>query len=82
MSGFVFRSGDPENVNDLGEVFVARCWTVSEALDWPKPGDKTLVAVNSAADTDMGNLYGDEFARFFPGAIEITKDEYLRRHGG
>ena len=54
-------------------------WILSEELDWPKPGDRTLVAMNSAADTDMGDLYGDEFEKFFPNAVEITKEEYEAR---
>lgn len=51
-------------------------WTVSEEQDWPNRGDVTKVAMNSAASTDMGNLYGDEFERFFPNAVEISKEEY------
>jgi hypothetical protein len=34
------------------------------------------VAVNAEADTDMGNLYGDEFANYFPQAFEVSKEEY------
>ncbi|AEK09471.1 hypothetical protein LITTLEE_89 [Mycobacterium phage LittleE] len=54
-------------------------WIVSEEEDWPRPGDATTVAMNSAASTDMGNLYGDEFSQFFPHAVEITKEQYEAR---
>ncbi|AER47784.1 hypothetical protein TAJ_39 [Mycobacterium phage Taj] len=42
-------------------------WIVSEA------------AMNSAASTDMGDLYGDEFFQCFPHAVEITKEQYEAR---
>ena len=51
-------------------------WVVSEEKDWPKEGDLTKVAMNSAADTDMGDLYGDEFEKFFPRAFEISEEQY------
>ncbi|ADU15915.1 hypothetical protein PBI_ESTAVE1_37 [Mycobacterium phage Estave1] len=54
-------------------------WIVSEAKDWPHPGDVTTVAMNSAASTDMGDLYGDEFFQCFPHAVEITKEQYEAR---
>lgn len=51
-------------------------WVVSEERDWPNEGDVTKVAMNRAAQTDMSDLYGDEFEKFFPNAIEITREEY------
>lgn len=51
-------------------------WVVSEERDWPNEGDVTKVAMNRGAETDMSDLYGDEFEKFFPNAIEITREEY------
>lgn len=51
-------------------------WVVTVEHDWPNEGDATRIAMNRSADTDMGNLYGDEFEKFFPNAVEITREEY------
>lgn len=37
------------------------------------------VAGNSAADTDMGNLYGEEFHKFFPNAFQISEEQYEKQ---
>lgn len=54
-------------------------WITYVQQDWPNPGDATTVAVNSAADTDMGNLYGTEFSDMFPNAVQITREAYMER---
>lgn len=54
-------------------------WAVYEQKDWPESGVTTKIATNADADTDMGNLYGDEFAKYFPAAMPITEDQYKNR---
>ncbi|QDP43839.1 hypothetical protein SEA_DALLAS_94 [Mycobacterium phage Dallas] len=54
-------------------------WIVSEEHDWPEPGDVTTVAMNSAASTDMGDLYDTEFFDLFPNAVEISREEFEAR---
>lgn len=51
-------------------------WCVREAQDYPTRGEVTVVAHNRDADTDMGDLYGDEFKTYFPNAIQVSQDEY------
>jgi hypothetical protein len=51
-------------------------WCVNEIQDYPHPGMTTTVAHNREADTDMGDLFGDEFKTYFPHAVEISRDEY------
>lgn len=38
-------------------------------------GKAVLCAHNLAADTDMGDLYGEEFHKFFPNAFEISEEQ-------
>jgi hypothetical protein len=44
--------------------------------NYPTAGESTVVAHNREADTDMGDLVGDEFGNYFPHAVEISRDEY------
>jgi hypothetical protein len=51
-------------------------WACYPQLDYPQPGDTTYFWHNSDADTDMGDLYGDEFQQMFPWARQISKREF------
>lgn len=51
-------------------------WIVYEQHDWPEVGDVTTVAMNSAASTDMGDLYDNEFFEMFSNAFEISEAQY------
>lgn len=55
-------------------------WIVGVENDWPNRGDRTTVATNSAASTDMGDLHGGEFFNMFPNAFEISHEQYLEQN--
>lgn len=54
-------------------------WITYNIEDYPAPGDTTVMVHNAAADTDMGDLCGEEFSQYFPHAREITKHEFEER---
>lgn len=54
-------------------------WYVSRVHDYPKPGDVTAMAHNADSDTDMGDLFGDEFDNYFPNAMPITEQQMADR---
>jgi hypothetical protein len=51
-------------------------WCVHQVENYPTVGESTVVAHNRESDTDMGDLFGDEFKTYFPHAVEISRDEY------
>lgn len=55
----IYRPGDPENLNDLGEVFMARCWqTHDEGCGWsfgPGAWTPTYQALDKH-ESDCGHL--------------------------
>jgi len=54
-------------------------WVTYRAENYPKEGESVLVAHNLDADTDMGDLYGPEFAEMFPTAMPITAEQANNR---